>query len=409
MSSLPRLLGFALALLLVFLAAAGGAQVWLRNQHDRLQDATLAAKRQQFEAALALAGPPGPGGFPADTVARLAAATGGDVAVLPAAPPTGSDHAFAVALPNGQHAVVTLPVSPASRLLLLHQRVVVALLVLALALMLVWIFVLLLRPAAPPESGSRPPWGFAKAEMNSLQHLARTSVSQGAALAKERDERVRAQEEAYVNQVRLNQALEEKIRLGRDLHDGIIQSLYATGLTLENARNLIGSQPAEAATRLDQSIGLLNAAIRDVRNYISGLTPDHAREAGLTQIVEQLAADLRAGRSAEFEIGIDDAAAARLGEERFAQAVQVIREAISNALRHGGATRVSIRLHEGEGSVALAVQDNGRGFDLEGRRNGHGLANMRGRAESAGGSLQVESAPGRGTRIVLTLPLAKST
>lgn len=408
MSSLPRLLGFALVLLLAFLAAAAGAQLWLRGQHDRMQAAGIEASRAQFKAALDLAGPPGPEGYTEAQVARLAAAIGSDVTIHKSeaveAAVEGDRATFTVELPDGSSAIVRVPTTAANRLLQLHQRVVVALLVLALALMLVLILVLLFRPPTPVDSGSRPPWGFAKAEMESLQHLARTSVSQGVALAKERDERVRAEDEAYVNQVRLNEALEEKIRLGRDLHDGIIQSLYATGLTLENVRGLVASNPPEAVRRLDGSIQLLNTAIRDVRNYISGLKPDHAHEAGLSQIVQRLAEELRAGRAAEFEFAIDDHAAGRLSPDVFAQVVQVIREAISNALRHGQATHVSIRLHEGEGAVALLVQDNGAGFEATGDTNGHGLANMRGRAESAGGSLQVESARGRGTRIVLTLP-----
>jgi signal transduction histidine kinase len=308
-------------------------------------------------------------------------------------------------LPSGRLLLVVPSPTVAARLLGLHQRVMVALIVFALLLLLALVLVLLLRPSAPVESGSRPPWVFAKAEMGSLQHLARTSVTQGAELARERDERMRAQEEAYVNQVRLNQALEEKIRLGRDLHDGIIQSLYATGLTLENVRDLVDRNPPEAVKRLEGSIELLNTAIRDVRAYITGLKSDPARDAGLSRIVERIAAELKAGREVAFTLEIDDFAASRLPAPAFADVVQIVREAVSNALRHGAARHIAVRLHEGDGALALLVQDDGAGFAADGGSRGHGLANMRGRAESAGGSLQVESAPGRGTRVVLTLPL----
>lgn len=414
MSSLPRLLGFSLVLLLAFLAAAAGAQVWLRGQHERLQTAASEAKHRQVEAAFALVSLPENGRYDETDAERLAGIIGAEIELLdPSNEPTAplaslSASTIAVELTTGQTALVSVPTPPTSRLLLLHQRVVVALLVFALVLIFALILALLLHPATPGEASSRPPWGFAKAEMESLQHLARTSVSQGVELARERDERVRAEQEAYLNQVRLNQALEEKIRLGRDLHDGIIQSLYATGLTLENVRDLLSARPDEAVRRLQGSIELLNAAIRDVRNYISGLKPDQAREAGLSQIVGRIAAELRAGRAVEFEIEIDDFAAGRLADESVAGAVQIVREAVSNALRHGGATRVAVRLHEGDGAIALLIQDNGSGFDAAGGSRGQGLANMRGRAESAGGSLQVDSAPGRGTRIVLTLPLVST-
>lgn len=409
MSSLPRLLGFALVLLLAFIGAVAGAQLWLRSQHERLEAASLASQRDQAEAAVALL-------FAADgtrdeaRVAGLLAAVLGveSVELLAAdasATAAGAGRAFTVPLPSGRLLLITPSPTAATRLLALHQRVVVALVVFALLLLLALVLVLLLRPAAPVESGSRPPWVFAKAEMGSLQHLARTSVTQGAELARERDERMRAQEEAYVNQVRLNQALEEKIRLGRDLHDGIIQSLYATGLTLENVRDLVERNPPEAVKRLQGSIDLLNAAIRDVRAYITGLKSDPARDAGLSTIVERIAAELKADREVAFAVEIDDFAAARLPGPVFADVVQVVREAVSNALRHGAARHVTVRLHEGDGALALLVQDDGAGFATDGGSRGHGLANMRGRAESAGGSLQVESAPGRGTRIVLTLPL----
>ncbi len=413
MSSLPRLLGFALVLLLAFLAAAAGAQMWLRGQHERLQDVAIDAKRLQVEAALDVLTNPRPAGLDINAAAaRISDLVGAEVVVLsadqPLAAPVGPGLAFDLTTSDGERLRVTMPPSPSGRLLLLHQRVVIALLVLALVLLLALVLVLILRPKPNLESHSRPPWVFAKAEMESLHHLARTSVTQGAELARERDERMRAQEEAFNNQVRLNQALEEKIRLGRDLHDGIIQSLYATGLTLENVRDLVERNPTEAVSRLQRSIELLNTSIRDVRNYISGLKPTLGQEAAFSQVVARIADELRAERPVDFDVEIDDSAAARLAEELFSGAVQVMREAISNALRHGGATRIVIRLHEGDGALALLVQDNGAGFDLSTGPRGHGLANMQARAEGAGGSLQVVSTPGNGTRIVLTLPLTSS-
>ncbi|MBM3855414.1 MAG: hypothetical protein FJ399_20045, partial [Verrucomicrobia bacterium] len=80
-------------------------------------------------------------------------------------------------------------------------------------------------------------------------------------------------------------------------------------------------------------------------------------------------------------------------------------EAVSNALRHGQASLITVRLHQGDDAICLLVQDNGRGFDETlPREDGHGHANMRARAEQIGASLRVSSQPGRGTRILVTVP-----
>lgn len=407
MNPVPRLLGLSLALLLAFLAAAAGAQAWLRGQDERLRAAAVEGKRRQLAAAIALAGQDGADPAYARQLGEL---LGGTVALTPAeaaALPAGEGLLrFAGTLPDGRAVTVAFAAPAGERLLFLHQRVLLALLLLGVVLVAVLAAVLLARGSRAAEPGSRPPWGFARAEMNSLQHLAKTSVAQEAELARTRGERQRAEEDAHLRQVMLNQALEEKIRLGRDLHDGLIQSLYATGLTLESAREVAARDPAEAGRRIQAGIDLINAGIRDVRNHITGLAPDSVRRQGFSAAVSRLAEELRAGRPVDFDLRIDEAAAAGLDDRRLAQVLQVVREAVSNALRHGRAGRVTVRLHAGDGAVGVLVQDDGAGFDpAHVSSPGLGLANMRARAESVGAQLQFDSAPGRGTRVVLTLPV----
>jgi signal transduction histidine kinase len=130
------------------------------------------------------------------------------------------------------------------------------------------------------------------------------------------------------------------------------------------------------------------------------------RRASFGQALASLLAELQAGRTVEFDLKVDDEASALLTAGQSVETLQIAREAVSNALRHGGASRVTLRLHKGDGEVGLLVQDNGAGFDpAVSGESGHGLGNMRARAESVGARLRVTSQLREGTRVVLTLPI----
>jgi signal transduction histidine kinase len=253
---------------------------------------------------------------------------------------------------------------------------------------------------------SRSPFAASRSELGALSKLAESSVAQGEELNRERDVRRRAEEDVQLKQRLLTQALEEKIRLGQDLHDGIIQSLYALGLTLESVRGLLPENPAAADQRLEQCRNSLNAAIRDARAYLTGLAPENLRHASFGRALHALLDELRAGRDARFEIRIDDDAAALLTPAQTLEALQISREAVSNALRHGRATLVTVRVHKGDHEVCLLVQDNGAGFDAAHRRDGgHGLGNMQARAAAVGATLHITSRPGEGARVLANLPI----
>lgn len=200
--------------------------------------------------------------------------------------------------------------------------------------------------------------------------------------------------------------VEERERIGRDLHDGIIQSIYAVALSLDDAPELMASEPAEAEARVDRAIESLNLVIRDIRNFIFGLRPELLDRAGLTASLASLAEEFRLNTLIDLEVELDGRGAADLDDEATAQLLQVAREALSNAARHAKATRARLELTADPAGIRLVVADNGRGFDVGAARGpGHqGLANMRGRAAGIGGRLEVESAPGAGTRIIVTVP-----
>jgi signal transduction histidine kinase len=290
---------------------------------------------------------------------------------------------------------------------LLPHRTALALAAAALALTVALILSQVLRSV---RSDSRAPFQATRSEVGTLARLAESSVAQGEELTRERDVRRRAEEDARLKQQLLTQSLDEKIRLGHDLHDGIIQSLYAAGLTLESVRALVKSNPEEADRRLEATRVSLNDAIRDVRAYVVGLAPENLRRAGFAHAVSAMLSELRAGREAQFDIHIDDEAAALLTPEQSVEALQIAREAVSNALRHGRATLITLRMHKSDREVCLLVQDNGAGFDAEHKRSsGHGLGNMRARAARIGASIRVTSAPGEGARILATFPVLQPT
>ena len=415
MNSLTRLIGYSLLLLLVFLAATLGAQSWLRQQTLRLRSEAIEARQVQFDAVLAVMNRP-VDQWDDGYQRRLGDMIGGTVVLqygnvtLPQKDPALLYVERGISTPGAPPRIirVAFPAPPTARLMATYQQVTVGLLLFGAALLLAGAFFAVLNWRSG-DTGGNTRNDFresTRAEISSLAHLAKTSVAQGAELSLERDGRRLAEQDALLKQQLLNQSLEGKIRLGHDLHDGIIQTLYASGLTIESARKLTPTDPAEADRQLAQCLQNLNASIRDVRNYITGLAPETLRRAGFAQALESHVTELSAGRTVRFDLKFDDEAIARLTPEQSTEALQVAREAISNSLRHGGASFVTVRVHQSDREIGLLVQDNGVGFDSARHEGpGHGLGNMQKRARRVGASVRIESQPGNGTRVILTLPL----
>jgi signal transduction histidine kinase len=204
--------------------------------------------------------------------------------------------------------------------------------------------------------------------------------------------------------------VEERERIGRDLHDGIIQSLYALGLSLEDVPDLMPDDPAEASARIDRAIDGLNATIGDLRGFIVGLRPDPLAALGLPELLAGIVEQFRRNTTADVEVAIADDVP-DLPDDRRSEVAHIAREALSNVSRHAAAGRVEVRLERAGAAVVLTVADNGRGFDPGAAApSGHyGLANMRERAIALGGRLDVESRPGEGTTVMMTVPVNRPT
>jgi len=200
--------------------------------------------------------------------------------------------------------------------------------------------------------------------------------------------------------------VDERERIGRDLHDGIIQSIYAISLSLEDVPDLMGEAPDEAAQRVDRAIEAINLAIRDIRNFIYGLRPEALDGTQVLGGIAALATGVVAALALDVVIDLDPTADPELSADEGGELLQLVREAISNASRHARAKRLEISLRRSSSGPELVIADDGVGFDVRSAvaAGHHGLANMRVRATRLGGSLEVASRPGDGTRIVVALP-----
>lgn len=199
--------------------------------------------------------------------------------------------------------------------------------------------------------------------------------------------------------------LEERGRIGMDLHDGIIQSIYAVGLTLESSRMALADNPRETEELLGAAIKSLNDAIRDIRNFILDLRPQRFT-GDLDEALERLSREFQMNTSLPVTMDIVPTAVHGLPITVARAIFLTTQEALANIARHARATAVSVSIEPVSNEIRLTVADNGRGFNpaLAAQATGHGLANMRTRAETLRGSFLLESAVGQGTTIRLQVP-----
>jgi len=218
---------------------------------------------------------------------------------------------------------------------------------------------------------------------------------------------IRALEVFDVETARLIEGMEqrqilagERERLGRELHDGAIQTVYTAGLLVESAQRL--AEPGTAlAARLDKAMTVLNDAIKDLRHSLGELRADPAHTP-LLEALELLAADPRFHSLIDLQLKLELPAARALSPVRADHALAIVNEALSNTMRHARATQVKITAREVDGRLQLTMQDNGTGWPRE-PKPGYGLRNMRDRARLLGGELDV-SGGGKGTTVTLNIP-----
>ena len=214
------------------------------------------------------------------------------------------------------------------------------------------------------------------------------AVSLSAALAQERTGRL--------------SLLEERVRIAHDLHDGMIQTLYALGLEFDaTARE---TEASDVKATLELGVTRVNELISDLRQYITMLEaesplsePDLSRD--LPYIVRQV---VPAG--IDTVVNITAGALSELTSREAEDLLYLAREALSNAVRHGKPTKVAVDLRQSLDETALTIQDNGVGFDQGSARQGFGTVTMKTRAERLNAQLTVLGIPGMGTTVRIAIP-----
>ena len=204
--------------------------------------------------------------------------------------------------------------------------------------------------------------------------------------------------------------IEERSRIGMDLHDGVIQSIYAVGLTLESARLLLPDDPVEANHIILQSIAGLNDAIRDIRNFILDLRPQRF-SGDLNLALARLIREFQANAMVPVTFSANKATLSAMPLPVARTIFLATQEALANIARHARADHVIVEIWQEPELAILCVEDNGVGFSVDEQKQsvGHGLANMKSRAEELNGTCIIQSIPAEGTQICLRLPLWSTT
>jgi two-component system, NarL family, sensor histidine kinase DevS len=237
---------------------------------------------------------------------------------------------------------------------------------------------------------------FSADDERALQVLA-TQAGVAVENARLSEEMVRAQDE-----VRRLEVLDERERIAKELHDGVIQSLFSVGMSLQGAAQLALDEGI--TVRIEGAVEDIDRAIRDLRNYIFGLRPGILADRQLDQALRELGADFEQRSGVVTVVDVDPGIASELASVA-SDIVQVTREALSNVGRHAEATTCRVSLRRGAEGAILIVDDDGHGFDPGTVREGLGMGNLRERVISLGGSLEVQSSGEEGTTVRALLPL----
>jgi signal transduction histidine kinase len=196
--------------------------------------------------------------------------------------------------------------------------------------------------------------------------------------------------------------LEDRERIAKELHDGVIQALFAVGMGLQGTALMSGDE--ELATRIEGAVGELDRVIRDLRNYIFGLRPGILADRQLDKALRALVEEFQSKSGIVTIVELDETVASELSRMA-GDVVQLTREALSNVGRHSDAATCRVSLFQRDGTAVLEVDDDGKGFDPETVRRGDGLTNLEQRTAALGGKVAFESVPTQGTTVRIEIPV----
>ncbi len=204
--------------------------------------------------------------------------------------------------------------------------------------------------------------------------------------------------------------LQERERIAMDLHDGVIQTVYAVALHLEDATERLSDAPDDARPILERSIDNLHQVIKDIRSYIFDLRAQVSEVDDLPAALRELAETLRVNTLMNVQAEIGNPLTGSLEQEQALALFHIAQEALNNVSKHSQAKSVAIRLMAADSRVSLEVEDYGRGFEMGTGRSAekHGIRNIRDRARAMGADLFIDSELGRGTLVRVELPLRRA-
>src|SRR5919201_779499 len=204
----------------------------------------------------------------------------------------------------------------------------------------------------------------------------------------------------------------ERNRIARDMHDGLVQYVYALGLQLEHARDLATTEPAGVAPILSGAIDKTNHVLSELRTLIYELRPVIMQEKEISDWLQQLCRQFQQATGIVVKVQVGEPEGRELSPELSIAMFRIVQEGLANIYKHAHASQASLSLKFASDGARLVLEDNGQGFDIGARsapaiEHGHGLQNMHERIRELGASLELESAPGAGTRLSAVLPYSK--
>lgn len=280
--------------------------------------------------------------------------------------------------------------------------------------------------ASDPKSGGFPPNHPQMTSLLGVPVVSRTRVignlyltdKEGGEAFDDRDEEIvrllATQAAAAIETSRLQEQLaslarlEERERIAMDMHDGVIQTVYAVALHLEDAADRVVEAPEEVRSALNQAIDNLHQVIKDIRSYIFDLRAQLSDVDDLPGAIRDLAETLRVNTLMDIRVEVAPLLQS-LEHDQALGLFHIAQEALNNINKHAGATSASVRLSSTAGGVCLEIEDNGKGFRIpaRGSTEKHGLRNLRDRARSMGAEIWIDSEVGSGTSIRVEPPLRR--
>ena len=231
--------------------------------------------------------------------------------------------------------------------------------------------------------------GFTDADQSLVESL---SVVAGAAVSTAR----------LQDRLRRTAVVEDRERIARDLHDAIIQDLFAVGLSIQGMSLRV--EDTELRAMLTDAVERLDNAISELRRFIFGLRPPvwsgRNLQVEIDELIDQMSEsyDTPVGLKVPATLGLIDPGTVET-------AIHLVREALSNALRHAQAATVTVTVDMVESDLVILVSDDGVGFDPATAKRGMGLDNLTDRSKEAGGSVEIRSRLGSGTTLTLRIPV----